>query len=168
MSSQQHVWVQETLDGVMHLPDAVPEAAEDKVDRVPVVPGREVPGQLALALRPEAASQPVPEELLRIRDNARRVQEEIDNCAPSPSTRRTTTLPTSVPAGGRWHAVTATPSFNRQNQTWYPPAPSFSEHTIGRATGNPNQADLLHSRARASTREVPARRPQGLRSNGCS
>jgi hypothetical protein len=39
---------------------------------------REVSGQLALALRPEAASQPIPEELLRIRDNALRVQEEID------------------------------------------------------------------------------------------
>ena len=60
VSSQQHVWVQETLDGVMHLPDAVPEAIGDKVDRVPVVPGREVSGQLVLALRPEAASQPSP------------------------------------------------------------------------------------------------------------
>jgi hypothetical protein len=63
---------------VTHLPDASTEATGDKVDSVSVAPGREVSGQLALALRPEAASQPIPEELLRIRDNARRVQEEID------------------------------------------------------------------------------------------
>jgi hypothetical protein len=62
----------------MHLPGAATEAIGDKVNRVPVSSGREVSGQLALALRPEAASQPIPEELLRIRDNARRVQEEID------------------------------------------------------------------------------------------
>jgi hypothetical protein len=37
-----------------------------------------VSGQLALALRPEDASQPIPDELLRIGDDARRVQEEID------------------------------------------------------------------------------------------
>jgi hypothetical protein len=76
--SRQHVWVQETFDGAMHLPDASAEAIGDKGDSVPVVPGREVSGQLALALRPEAASLPIPEDLLRIRDNARRIQEEID------------------------------------------------------------------------------------------
>jgi len=73
----RQVWVQGTLFGTarVHDPDAELGAAK--------APGRsyhnqEVPGQLALALRPEAASQPIPEPLLQIRDNARRVQEEID------------------------------------------------------------------------------------------
>ncbi len=76
--SQQQTWVQQTLDGAMHLPDVPTGAANAEPDRGSAAPGQEISGQLELALRPEAASQPVPEELLRISDNARRVQEEID------------------------------------------------------------------------------------------
>jgi hypothetical protein len=73
-SPRRQVWVQGTLDGTGHLPDAAEEMKPAKFSSH----DREVSGQLALALRPEAASQPIPEELLRIRDNALRVQEEID------------------------------------------------------------------------------------------
>jgi hypothetical protein len=75
---REHVWVQETLDGGLHLPDATTKATGHKQDQVPVVADREVPNQLTMALKPEAAARPVPEGLLRIRDNARRVQEQID------------------------------------------------------------------------------------------
>ena len=74
----QPVWVQGTLDGADHLADAAAEAAADTAPAESAVQSRDLPGQLALALRPEAASQPIPERLLQIRDNARRVQEEID------------------------------------------------------------------------------------------
>ena len=76
--SRRHVWIQETLDGVPHLPDTAAEMTGDKTPADLVTSTREVPGQLAMALRPEAASRPIPEQLLRIRDNARKVQEEID------------------------------------------------------------------------------------------
>jgi hypothetical protein len=72
------VWVQGTLDGTDHLADGAVEVAADTAPAEPAVQSRDLPGQLALALRPEAASQPIPERLLQIRDNARRVQEEID------------------------------------------------------------------------------------------
>jgi hypothetical protein len=75
---QEHVWVQETLDGGSHLADVATTAPGHKQDQVPVIADREVPNQLTMALKPETASQPVPEELLRIRDNARRIQEQID------------------------------------------------------------------------------------------
>jgi hypothetical protein len=76
--TREHVWVQETLDGALHLADAAAKATAHKQDQVPVVADREVPNQLTMALRLEAAAHPVPEELLRIRDNARMVQEQID------------------------------------------------------------------------------------------
>jgi hypothetical protein len=72
-----HVWVQETLDGGVHLADMAAYATGRR-DQVPVAANREVPNQLALALRPETVTQPVPEELLRIKDNARKVQEQVD------------------------------------------------------------------------------------------
>jgi hypothetical protein len=78
VAPHEHVWVQETLDGGTHLADVLAEATGHKRDQVSVVVGREIPNQVELALKPEAAAQPVPEELLRIRDNARRVQEQID------------------------------------------------------------------------------------------
>jgi len=76
--SRQRVWIQETLDGTSHLPDSDAGAETDKAPVEPVTHSQEVPGQLALALRPETASQPIPEQLLQIGDHARRVQEEID------------------------------------------------------------------------------------------
>jgi hypothetical protein len=72
------VWIQETLDGTAHLPDTDAEVGTDKSPAEPVTRSREVHGQLAMALRPETASQPIPEPLAQIRDSARRVQEEID------------------------------------------------------------------------------------------
>ena len=75
---QEHVWIQETLDGGVHLADVAAKATGHEQDQVPMITDWEVPSQLTLALRPEAASRPVPDELLRIRDNARRVQEQID------------------------------------------------------------------------------------------
>jgi hypothetical protein len=76
--SWRQVWIQETLDGTAHLPDTDSEIGMDKAPVEPVTRSREVHGQLALALRPETASQPIPEPLVQIRDSARRVQEEID------------------------------------------------------------------------------------------
>jgi hypothetical protein len=76
--SRRQMWLQGTLDGAAHLPDTDAEARTDKAAVGPVTRSGEVPGQLALALRPEAASRPIPEQLLQIRDNARRVQEQID------------------------------------------------------------------------------------------
>jgi hypothetical protein len=77
VSPQRQVWVQGTLDGTGHLPDAA-DGADGMKPAELFSRGREVSGQLALALRPEDASQPIPDELLRIGDDARRVQEEID------------------------------------------------------------------------------------------
>jgi hypothetical protein len=62
----------------MHLPGVATESVKAEQGGVQATPGQEIPGQLDLALRPEAASQPVPEELLRIGYDARRVQEQID------------------------------------------------------------------------------------------
>jgi hypothetical protein len=80
----ERVWVQETLDGGVHLADVATKAPGHKQDQAPVVADREVPNQLTMALKPETASQPVPEELLRIKDNARRVQEQIDQLSTIP------------------------------------------------------------------------------------
>jgi hypothetical protein len=70
-------WVQETLDGAVHLPSAAMEPVLGEPAPDTAALGLENRGQLGFSLT-EPAIQPIPEEVVRIRDNARRVQEEID------------------------------------------------------------------------------------------
>jgi hypothetical protein len=66
--------VQLTLDGAEHLPETAAEPdREDESSR-----RREVRGQQALGLTPEAVHDEIPEQIARIRENARIAQERID------------------------------------------------------------------------------------------
>ena len=79
---EKQVWVQLTLDGTPHLvPSAAPMAGPNAL-----APSRqrEAAGQLALRLTPETAHEPVPEQVTRIRENARTAQAKLDELASTP------------------------------------------------------------------------------------
>ena len=140
----QPVWIQGTLDGTDHLADAAAEVAADTAPAEPAVQSRDLAGQLALALRPEAASQPIPERLLQIRDNARRVQEEIDKLRTIPEYEEDDD---AAYLGPGW----ATLARRDRGAILQPPKPDLVparavlQRAHGRSwrTGNPKQADLL-------------------------
>lgn len=73
-------WVQPTLDGSIHLHLPRTEAAETAAEERPLkVQEREIAGQEALDLSPESAFDGVPVQVLRIRENATKAQEKIDD-----------------------------------------------------------------------------------------
>ena len=80
------VWVQLTLDGPAHLlPGPTPHQQQNEL-----APSRqrEAAGQLMLGLTPEAAHEDIPEQVLRIRDNAKIAQAKPDELAKPPARDR--------------------------------------------------------------------------------
>jgi hypothetical protein len=73
------VWVQETLDGAVHLPDAAGKGYPAGHDGPSSQAQRDVIGQQILGLTPRTVDLPVPEQVLRIRENARVAQARIDD-----------------------------------------------------------------------------------------
>ncbi len=72
-------WIQETLDGAGHLPNAGTGQLTEPGRDVPLTPARrEAAGQQALGLTPETVSEEIPAQVLRIRDNVRSAQQKID------------------------------------------------------------------------------------------
>jgi hypothetical protein len=81
---REEVWVQETLDGTAHLAREGAAAAGEG-DAEPSAPGRrEALGQQALGLTPSAVHDEVPDQVHRIRENARKAQAEIDRLRSTP------------------------------------------------------------------------------------
>jgi hypothetical protein len=78
-TQREDVWVQETLDGTAHLARAEAEnAAAPPGEPTLTSVQREARGQQALGLTPPTVHAEVPELVHRIRENARKAQEEID------------------------------------------------------------------------------------------
>jgi hypothetical protein len=83
-AARRQVWVQETLDGSLHLPQqATEQAAGQETPPAPEWQG-EVAGQQALGLTPETAHDDIPEQVLRIRENACKTQAAIDELRGAP------------------------------------------------------------------------------------
>jgi len=83
-SARREVWVQDTLDGAAHLARESPAADRD-AESEPGAPGRsDARGQQALGLTPSAAHEEIPEQVHRIRENARKAQAEIDRLRGTP------------------------------------------------------------------------------------
>ncbi|HUY45105.1 MAG TPA: MobF family relaxase [Streptosporangiaceae bacterium] len=74
---RREVWVQQTLDGSCHLPGTSPEDSACKEPALTPAQ-REVFGQEALGLTPETSREGIPEQVLRIRENARTAQAKLD------------------------------------------------------------------------------------------
>ena len=77
--ADKEVWLQLTLDGSAHLPPGpIPHQQQNEL-----APSkqRESAGQLMLGLTPESAHEEVPEQVLRIRDNAKTAQAKLDELA---------------------------------------------------------------------------------------
>ena len=82
MGVNKEVWVQLTLDGSAHLlPGPSPHQQQNEL-----APSkqREAAHQLTLGLTPEAAHEDIPEQVLRIRDNAKAAQAKLDELANTP------------------------------------------------------------------------------------
>jgi hypothetical protein len=76
---REDVWIQDTLDGATHLARAEAENAAATPGEPPLTSAhREARGQQALGLTPPTARDEVPAQVHRIRENARKAQEEID------------------------------------------------------------------------------------------
>jgi len=73
---REEVWIQETLDGAAHLAGAENISAPREASLTPAQ--REARGQQALGLTPPTVHDEVPEQVHRIRENARKAQEQID------------------------------------------------------------------------------------------
>jgi hypothetical protein len=78
------VWIQETLDGAAHLAQPDADIAEPAQEPLPTSAQRETLGQHALGLIPSAVHDDVPEQVQRIRENARRIQDQIDMLRSTP------------------------------------------------------------------------------------
>ena len=110
--------------------------------KAPLTPAqREARGQQALGLTPQTVHDEVPEQVHRIRENARKAQEEIDKLRGTPSSPRTMTPSTSAPRGETWPAATATPSSSHPSPTSCPPAQSSSEYKNAARSGKPSMPD---------------------------
>ncbi len=80
--TDNEVWVQLTLDGSAHLlPD---DPSPHQQNELAPSKQREAAGQLMLGLTPEAAHEEVPEQVLRIRDNAKAAQAKLDELTNTP------------------------------------------------------------------------------------
>jgi hypothetical protein len=77
-SPGREVWIQETLDSSEQL---APEEADrsEAAERPLTAEQREVAGQEALGLTPEAVHEEIPEQVLRIRENMRLAEAKIDD-----------------------------------------------------------------------------------------
>jgi TrwC relaxase/AAA domain len=81
-AGEKDAWVQLTLDRSAHLiPDATPQ--KQQTERVPAKQ-QEADGHLALGLTPQAARAEIPEQVLRIRQNARIAQAKLDDLTHTP------------------------------------------------------------------------------------
>jgi hypothetical protein len=77
---REEVWVQETLDGVIHLADDVGGSnVEAGQATILTQAQREVHGQQALGLTPGTVGDEIPDKILQIRDHARQAQARIDD-----------------------------------------------------------------------------------------
>ena len=77
------VWIQDTLDGSPHL--AEDDTGHRELPREPAVgKQREADGQLALGLTPQTVHDEIPEQVLRIRQNAAIAQAKLDELAHVP------------------------------------------------------------------------------------
>lgn len=79
--TDKKVWVQLTLDGSAHL---LPGPPLHQQNELAPSKQRESAGQLMLGLTPQAAHEEVPEQVLRIRDNAKAAQAKLDELANTP------------------------------------------------------------------------------------
>jgi hypothetical protein len=75
-------WIQETLDGRGVIAEGTEPAKPQ--DELSVSSEREAAGQLALGLTPETASDQIPGQVLRIRENASIAQAKLDELASTP------------------------------------------------------------------------------------
>jgi len=101
-AQEQTVWVQPTLDGSEHLAPARAPAQQTN-DRASS-PERDADGQLALGLTPDTARDDIPEQVLRIRENARIAQATLDELT---STQLPGAGEYDLPAGLAWPAAVA-------------------------------------------------------------
>jgi hypothetical protein len=79
---QEDIWIQDTLDGSPRLAEATEPGkpnGEPATSRQ-----RETDGQLALGLTPETVHTEIPEQVLRIRENAQIAQAKLDELAHTP------------------------------------------------------------------------------------
>ena len=82
---RHEVWVQDTLDGAVHLAREGTTASGDPGREPPPAPDRsEAHGQQALGLTPSAVHDEVPGQVHRIRENARKAQAQIDRVRSTP------------------------------------------------------------------------------------
>jgi len=84
---RDEVWIQDTLDGSPGLAEGTTPArqhAPSADDRSEAAGQREAAGQLALGLTPETARDQIPEQVLRIRENASIAQAKLDELARTP------------------------------------------------------------------------------------
>ena len=75
--------MQLTLDGAAHTADAG-SSGQQRNEHAPDNRSAEAHGQLMLGLTPETAHQEIPEQVLRIRDNAKIAQAKLDELASLP------------------------------------------------------------------------------------
>jgi hypothetical protein len=95
---QEQVWVQPTLDGSIHPVHLVtPLGGRDAAE--PSRQSAEADGQLVLGLTPDTAHDEIPEQVLRITDNARLAQAKLDELA---STREPGAKADDLPTGLAW------------------------------------------------------------------
>jgi hypothetical protein len=86
-TGQKDTWIQPTLDGKDHLPrhaDRGPQRSEAVTVRQ-----QQADGQLGLGLTPATAFDQIPEQVLRIRDNAKAAGAKLDHLAATPPSSRT-------------------------------------------------------------------------------
>jgi hypothetical protein len=79
---REDVWIQDTLDG---LPRLAEDTGSGKRQREPAASKqREADGQLALGLTPETVHAEIPEQVLRIQQNAKIAQAKLDDLTHTP------------------------------------------------------------------------------------
>ena len=96
-TGQKDTWVQPTLDGKAHLA----RHADHQPQRSEAVSARQqdADGQLMLGLTPATAFDQIPEQVLRIRHNAKAAQAKLDDLAATPPpAQRKTACPRAVHA----------------------------------------------------------------------
>ena len=101
--SADDVWIQVTLDGSPHLAEDV-RPRQHRRTSPPPARQREAAGQLALGLTPDTADDEIPEQVLRIRENARIAQAKLDELASTRAARRPSE--DDLSPGPGWPAIT--------------------------------------------------------------
>ena len=121
------VWIQDTLDGRPDISDNA-RATSRRTSRTGQAARHH--GQLALGLTPETAHDEIPEQVLRIRENAAIAQAKLDELAstPLPSRRRRRPV-TRTGLAGPSQGPTAMPCSSHRSPMWSPPRGSSSTTT---------------------------------------